>query len=511
MARPLSFTLAILLSILACQTAHAGPNPIVVKGTKFFDKVSGEQFILKGVAYQPQYGKSTVDPIANARSTAWTRDLKLLKDLGANVVRVYDVDNTAAHDQFMAALASNNMYLLLDLASSTVPNGSIDRSSPAYTVDIPKHFLGTIDAFAQYDNVLGFIVGNEVSDMPGNVTRSASYVKALLRDLRQYMSSKPRYIPLGYAASDNANTRVPNMDYFTCGKDAEIVDFYGSNLYSWCAADTTFESSGYADRTKELASAGVPIILSEFGCNSMRPRSWPDVPAIYGPQMSDVVSGAIAYEYSEEDNHFGLVKVNSPDDTNPQTLPDYDNLKKAWAAVSPKTVKMNAYQPAQRNAPACPAVNDAWQSESNNLPATPDPCVCANMVAGLSCTTKPGAFGSDADAATQLGQVCGKLGDSGCGDLSTKYAGCTLGDKLSWVYNEYYNKNGKTADACNWGGSGQLAAASTPAPSCQSLIPAAGSKQGNSNGPSNSAASLSACALTTTTTAAAAALLLSFV
>lgn len=46
-------------ALLLASSASAGPtdnvDPIVIKGSKFFHKNSGDQFFMKGIAYQRTY------------------------------------------------------------------------------------------------------------------------------------------------------------------------------------------------------------------------------------------------------------------------------------------------------------------------------------------------------------------------------------------------------------------------------------------------------------------------
>ena len=47
-------------------------------------------------------------------------------------------------------------------------------------------YINTIDAFAKYDNVLAYNVGNEVV-IASNVTGVAAYIKAAARDVKAYL------------------------------------------------------------------------------------------------------------------------------------------------------------------------------------------------------------------------------------------------------------------------------------------------------------------------------------
>jgi hypothetical protein len=80
---------------------------------------------------------------------------------------------------------SRSCIYSLDL---TLPlNGSIDRVSPAWTTNLLDSYIGTINAFSKYDNVLVYNIGNEVVTSP-NQTAAAPFVKAAARDTKAYLS-----------------------------------------------------------------------------------------------------------------------------------------------------------------------------------------------------------------------------------------------------------------------------------------------------------------------------------
>jgi hypothetical protein len=55
--------------------------------------------------------------------------------------------------------------------------------------------------------------------------------------------------------------------------------------------------------------------------------------AIFGPQMSDVLSGGIVYEFTEEENGYGLVSIEGNKVTK---LEDFYNLKEQLSKIDPK-------------------------------------------------------------------------------------------------------------------------------------------------------------------------------
>lgn len=68
---------------------------------------------IAGVAYQ----LTSLDPLVNA--TQCQLDASLMKDLGANTIRVYHVDATADHDGCMSAFSDAGIYLFVDLDTFT--------------------------------------------------------------------------------------------------------------------------------------------------------------------------------------------------------------------------------------------------------------------------------------------------------------------------------------------------------------------------------------------------------
>ena len=270
---------------------------------------SNSSSYVKGVAYQQDYTGQSItgtnvaggysDPLANPKGC--TRDIPYLKQLETNAVRVYAIDPTANHDDCMKQLSDAGIYVLADLSA---PSQSINSNDPSWDTDLYARYASVIDAMAKYSNVLGFFAGNEVVDAPNN-TAAAPFVKAAVRDMKAYINTKGyRDIGVGYAMEDNPYVRTPAVEYFDCGSLADTVDFWGYNIYEWCG-DSTYQSSGYEARTKQFETYNKPAIFAEYGCNTVQPRTFTEVLALYGPQMSPVWSGGVVYMYFQEVNNFG--------------------------------------------------------------------------------------------------------------------------------------------------------------------------------------------------------------
>jgi hypothetical protein len=197
-----------------------------------------------------------VDPIAD--ETTCTRDIAYFKQLGINTVRIYSVDNSANHDACMQALADAGIYLVLDV---NTPLYSLNRATPdvSYNSVYLQNIFATIDAFAGYTNTLAFFSGNEVIN-DDTTTSAAPYVKAVTRDMRQYIGSRGyRKIPVGYSAADVNSNRKEMAEYMNCGTDDERSDFFAFNDYSWCDP-SSFTTSGWDQKVKNFTDYGLPIL-----------------------------------------------------------------------------------------------------------------------------------------------------------------------------------------------------------------------------------------------------------
>ena len=222
-----------------------------------------------------------------------------------NAIHVYALDPTKSHDDCMNAFADAGIYVFADL-SAPVTGSFIDSNRPAWNNQIYARYTSVIDAMQGYTNTIGFFAGNEVFSQPNN-TRAASFVKAAVRDMKHYIGNQGyRALGVGYVMNDDSAIFQNAADFMNCGNPTDAVDFLGLNLYSWCG-DSTYTDSGYSIITQNFMNYSVPSFLSEYGCNTVEPRPFTEVLALYGPEMNDVFSGGIAYAYFQEQNNFGTL------------------------------------------------------------------------------------------------------------------------------------------------------------------------------------------------------------
>lgn len=485
----MKFSAISVAAALASMVSAADVPTIDIVGSKFFYSNNGSQFYIRGVAYQQDSANETAketfsDPLSDG--DACKRDLPYLLQLKTNVLRVYAIDTTKDHDTCMNLFNDAGIYVISDLSQ---PGESINRNSPSWDVDLYQRYTSVVDTMQKYPNMLGFFAGNEVTNNNTN-TDASPYVKAAIRDMKSYMKSKSyRSIPVGYATNDDEKTRDNLATYFQCGNASDAADFYGINIYEWCG-DATFESSGYEQRTEEYKNFTIPIFFSEYGCNRVKPRQFSDVPALFGPNMTDVWSGGIVYMYFEEQNQYGLVSVSG---SSVSTLPDFNNLSSQMAKISPSSINSKDYKPSQTvGGVSCPDFNANWKG-SPTLPPTPKIGTCQCINDGSSCVVN-----SDTNAKNYgdlFGELCGNL-QVDCSEINSNGTSGTYGDlsfcdakqKLNFLMGKYYNSQNGNSQACDFSSQASIVQNPKTGSNCQNAQATAVSS-GGSSGSGGAAAS----------------------
>lgn len=479
--------LTFIFGLFLSQTvlADSSTPEVEVVGNKFFYKNNGTQFLIRGVAYQQDVanqstGDSTstkfTDPLADG--DACKRDVKYLKEINTNVLRVYAIDTEKDHDDCMKTFADAGIYIIADLSE---PKNSISRTSPKWDLDLYERYTGVVDKLANYSNVLGFFAGNEVSNNKSNTDASA-FVKAAIRDTKAYLSHKKyRSIPVGYSSNDDKDIRVAIADYFACGDSDERADFFGINMYEWCG-DSDFKSSGYEARTEEYKNLSIPVFFSEYGCVEKKPRKFTEVGTLFGDKMTGVWSGGIVYMYFEEENNYGLVSVLG---SLVKTLDDFKYYSSQINKISPSLAKSSQ---ASKKSLACPSSASTWKA-ATKLPPTPDEDVCDCISKSLECVVSDKV--DEKDYGKLFGSICG---DISCGDITPNgekgnynvVSYCSEKVQLSYVMNKYYEKEGKKSSACSFKGSASVNKSASTNKSCSSKISQASSGGGSSGSGSSS-------------------------
>lgn len=458
--------------------------PKITRTGRYLYSPDGSRFYIKGISYQEQGTLAvTTDPNAFpepdnfvdplAMPDACKRDIPYLQQLTVNAIRVYSVNSSLNHDACMSALDSAGIYTIIDLALPV--NGSLDRSSPAWTTNLLDLYIGTIDTFTKYDNVLAFNVGNEVVTMSNN-TVAAPFIKAAARDVKAYLKSKGSSALVGYASTDGSEWRDPLANYLACDAETDSLDIYGLNNYRWCGA-STFDSS-YASVEASFANYPVAAYFSEYGCVTSPPRLWTEATALFSSQMTPVWSGGIAFSYFYAVGGYGMVNISS-DNTSVTISDDFTRLKNVLSTITTVNDPVQS-SASQSTYPSCPTANSSFLA-SASLPPTPNlaacECVAKNSFSCLFTPTTPAGvngLGSLLDYGCQLlgqsGGSCDAISGNGQTGTYGALSGCDPTTKLSYVFSQYYESTSRNAQSCDFSGNATVA---SPLPSSSAAAAAA--------------------------------------
>ncbi|KAL8711909.1 MAG: hypothetical protein Q9225_007046 [Loekoesia sp. 1 TL-2023] len=345
---------------LTISVASAVQN-IKVQGADYVNNVTSDRFQIIGVAYQPGgsagfIAGSGVDPLSNG--TLCLRDAALMQRLGINTIRVYNLDPSLNHDMCASIFNAVGIYMLLDV-NSPLPNESLNPGdlTSSYNSAYLNRIFAVVEAFKDYPNTLGFFGGNEVMQDPGSGANVPPYLRAVTRDLKNYIAkNSPRNIPVGYSAADVRDILADSFAYLSCDIDGNAadmsrIDFFGLNSYSWCG-DVTFKDAGYDILVQMFSNTTIPVFFSEYGCNKVEPRLFTEVQALYGPNMTGVMSGGIIYEYVQEvSNNYGLVDLY--DNGTAALRVDYDNLQTQYNKLDIKRLQSGNASATALKSPEC--------------------------------------------------------------------------------------------------------------------------------------------------------------
>jgi 1,3-beta-glucanosyltransferase GAS3 len=302
------------------------------------------------------------------------RDAAVLQRLGANAIRVYNLDPEVDHTDCASIFNAAGIYLIIDV-NSPLPHESLNRVDPqsTYHEDYLGRTFSVVSAFMNFDNTLAFFSGNEVINEE-SAPEAPMYMRAVTRDIKQYIDKwAPREIPVGYSAADVRPLLLGTFGYLGCNlanDTASRMDFFGLNSYAWCG-ESDMETAEYDVLIEELGNTTIPVFMSEYGCNIPDVRPFTEVGAIYSEPMMGVFSGGVVYEYSQEENDYGLVEIDDNGDL--ELFEDYINLLDEFNNIDLEALTATNRTAMDRRAPECSLdlLNGANFTASFDIPAQP--------------------------------------------------------------------------------------------------------------------------------------------
>jgi hypothetical protein len=218
------------------------PGKLEARGKFFFS--GPDKVFLRGVTYGPFAPDGSGSQFPDA--AAVIRDLDLMRELGANTLRVFTVP-----PRWLLDLAAARGLRLLVGIPWTEHVCFLD--SPAVTVEIRRAVGDAVERCRDHPAVAGYLVGNEI---PPDIVRwyGARRVSRFLRELVELVRSIDPGSLVGYA-------NFPSTEYL----ETDFTDFLAFNVYLHREPDLR----RYLYRLHTLAGDR-PLVLTEFGMDSLR-------------------------------------------------------------------------------------------------------------------------------------------------------------------------------------------------------------------------------------------------
>jgi O-antigen biosynthesis protein len=224
------------------MAAAGSPRPRVTVDGKFF-RLGGQKFYVKGIAYGPLPPNAQGQPFASPEQTAL--DLDQIRELGANVVRVYHVPPR----WFLDLAGERDLKLLVDIPW----NKHLSFDTEPRRAEAREAVRSAVAACSRHPAVFAFSVGNEI---PADIIRWAG-AKAAADFIDELVLEARRADPDCLCTYSN----FPPTEFLR----PSAVDFLSFNVY--LHREPAFKS--YLARLQMIADTK-PLILGEFGIDSLR-------------------------------------------------------------------------------------------------------------------------------------------------------------------------------------------------------------------------------------------------
>lgn len=234
--------------------SHSGASSVSVSGRQF--EVNGEPFVVNAMAYAPiGVGENWQSAWAD-RPERYNVDFPLIRDSGANTVRLYaPVLTTAMLDAAWAA----GLHVI-----PTYGVDSIQLECPTGKAFLQDRFVDYVSQWKDHPAVLAWLVGNEVNVNLGTADLCLDWYPQLeAMAAAAHVAEGTAFHPIGTATGDSGSS-LDDVCVVGCSDDTAMpsVDFWGVQLYRGCSFGSAFDD--YAAK----ADCDRPLIVTEFGADA---------------------------------------------------------------------------------------------------------------------------------------------------------------------------------------------------------------------------------------------------
>lgn len=241
------------------KLARRQPTPVAADGRRLL--VNGSPFTVKGVGYSPvpigedpEAGPPFGDYYTSNYGGIYTRDLPWLRQMGANVVRIWNWGNTADHLDFLDQAYNAGDRPIYVIPGFTINQGlNIDPGSPGNVRESLKtEFRTMVAAHKNHSAILMWAIGNNLNHFySGNQGQLFSLINEMA--LAAHEEEGAGYHPVVVSLADES---MPG----TIGANDALVpglDVWGVNAYRGKSFGSLF--------TDYTGVSTKPLLITEYG------------------------------------------------------------------------------------------------------------------------------------------------------------------------------------------------------------------------------------------------------
>ncbi len=244
---------------------------------------AAQHFFVKGMAYSPtpignglSDPPSCDDPLRNDNKAIWSRDLPLIRAMGVNAIRVFNVspppydEKLGTINEFLDAAWNNGKDPIFVLMTISFPGSALNNKDAAR--DIAGQYQRLAAKYALYPAVMGVSIGNEITGGTGWTGKPWwDNFNLIVQGAKAGFASKGVKKIVTTADFDgltpfDVDGRKQIALIYWGEKNGAQVDVWGDNLY---------RGRWYTDLLEQIEDTTTkPVLLTEYGATAAYHPAW---------------------------------------------------------------------------------------------------------------------------------------------------------------------------------------------------------------------------------------------
>eukprot|EP00475_Leptophrys_vorax_P030567 TRINITY_DN4589_c0_g1_i5.p2 TRINITY_DN4589_c0_g1~~TRINITY_DN4589_c0_g1_i5.p2 ORF type:complete len:306 (-),score=71.74 TRINITY_DN4589_c0_g1_i5:757-1674(-) len=216
--------------------------------------VNGERTFIKGINYTPTpIGQGPGDSDLFANASLFERDLPLIKEMGCNAIRIYNLREPHNYDKYKPFLDCCMNHSIFVAVGLWVPYNQDFSDSKVREEQVAK-FSGMVDALKEHPAILMWLFGNEVNHHTKDLDAFLQTVQECRFAVKEIEASAGVSHPVASPLGDTRSLE-------------DIMKNHEDAVDLWCVQ--LYRGRTFGKFWKQVESASEkPCLVTEFGCDS---------------------------------------------------------------------------------------------------------------------------------------------------------------------------------------------------------------------------------------------------